>query len=246
MTDWAQLDPKSLRALAEWLAPDSAETAEDLWQVLLTSRPGGDTVPMGAASLLTKHHGQGQPGALVTALLLCTCRRWEFCTGALIKDVVDEGMLSKEDLDHLARLFLSGDTIRFRKVTGGGTTQLQGHAPLHRWAAVHLLRRGPESFSSLLDSLLDRARSTKAAMAAAMVNGMLDSISALNPGEAAVPLDLGLLWPLGSVRRHALEILAAQGDVQEAARLTASDPDARVRHWRPRGPYLACHRSREG
>jgi hypothetical protein len=30
------------------------------------------------------------------------------------------------------------------------------------------------------------------------------------------------------------EILAAQGDVQEAARLAASDPDAKVRHWRPR------------
>ncbi|MEA2533442.1 MAG: hypothetical protein QOJ93_1253 [Actinomycetota bacterium] len=82
MTDWAQLDPKPLRALAEWLAPDSAETAEDRWQVLLTRRPGGDTVPMGAASLLTKHHGRGQAGALVTALLLCTCRRWELCTGA--------------------------------------------------------------------------------------------------------------------------------------------------------------------
>jgi hypothetical protein len=32
---------------------------------------------LGVASLLTKHHGEGQPGALVTALLLCTCRRWE-------------------------------------------------------------------------------------------------------------------------------------------------------------------------
>jgi hypothetical protein len=72
-------------------------------------------------------------------------------------------------------------------------------------------------------------------MAAAMVNGMLDSIAALDPHEGAALLDLGLVWPLGSVRRHALEILAAQGDVQEAARLAASDPDARVRHWRPRG-----------
>jgi hypothetical protein len=49
MRDWGGLDPKSLRALAEWVAPNSAETAEDLWQVLLTSRPRGDTVPMGAA-----------------------------------------------------------------------------------------------------------------------------------------------------------------------------------------------------
>jgi len=52
-----KLDPKSQRALAEMVAPDLAETAEDLWQVLLTSRPHGDTVPMGVASLLTKHHG---------------------------------------------------------------------------------------------------------------------------------------------------------------------------------------------
>jgi hypothetical protein len=104
---------------------------------------------------------------------LCTCRRWELCTGALIKDVVDEGVLSKEDLDRLAQLFLSGDTIRFRKLTGRGTTQLRVQTPLHRWAAGHLLRRGPEGFSSLLD----RARSSKAAMAAGMVNGMLDSIA---------------------------------------------------------------------
>ena len=64
-------------------------------------------------------------------------------------------------------------------------------------------------------------------MAAAMVNRMLDPIAALDPGEAAVLLDLGLVWPLGSVRRHALEILAAQG--------TGGS-----------GPYLACHRSRGG
>ncbi|MEA2590310.1 MAG: hypothetical protein QOD62_141, partial [Actinomycetota bacterium] len=107
----------------------------------------------------------------------------------------------------------------------------QVRTPLHRWAAGHLLRLGPEGFSSLLD----RARSSKAAMAAAMVNSLLDSIAALDPGEATLLLDLGLVWRLGSVRRHALEILAAQGDVQEAVRLAASDPDAKVRHWRPRG-----------
>ncbi|MEA2533443.1 MAG: hypothetical protein QOJ93_1254 [Actinomycetota bacterium] len=176
-----------------------------------------------------------------------------------IKDVVDEGVLSEEDLDRLAGLFLSGDTIRFRKSTGRGTTQLHVRTRLHRWAAGHLLRRGPEDFSSLLE----RARSTKAAMAAAMVKdvpigdpvllgeepeavGMLDSISALDPGEAAVLLALGLVWPFGSVRRHALEILTAQGDVQEAARLAASDPDAKVRRWRPRGSTSPAEPANDG
>ena len=227
-----QLDPKSQRALLEMVAPDLAETVQDLWQVLLTSRPRGDTFPLGVASLLTKHHGEGQPGAVVTALLLCTCRRWERCTGALIKDVVDEGVLSEGDLDRLARLFLLGDTIPFRKPEGRRTVQLEVHSPLRRWAAGHLLGRWPERFSSLLE----QARSSKAAKGSAMVNGMLDSIGALGPDEAALLLDFGLVWPLGSVRRHALEILAAQGDVEEAARRAASDPDAKVRAWKPRGP----------
>jgi hypothetical protein len=144
-------------------------------------------------------------------------------------------VLSEEDLARLAGLFLSSGTIRFRKLTGRGTVQLQVPTPLRRWAAGHLLRRGPEDFSSLLD----RARSSKAAMAAAMVNGMLDSIGALEPDQAALLLDLGLVWPLGSVRRHALEILAAQGGVEEAARLAASDPDAKVRRWRGRGAASA-------
>jgi hypothetical protein len=181
--------------------------------------------------LLTKHHGRGEPDALVTALLLCTCRRWERCTGALIKDVVDEGMLSEEDLDGLARLFLSGETIRFRKPSGRATVELQIQNPLRRWAAGHLLRRWPERFSPLVA----KARSSKAVMGSAMVNGMLDSIHALGLDEAALLLDIGLVWPLGSVRRHAIEILA-QGDVDEAVRLAAADPDAKVRSWKPRGP----------
>ncbi len=40
-----QLDPKTQPALLEMGAPDLAETVQDLWQVLLTSRPRGDTVP---------------------------------------------------------------------------------------------------------------------------------------------------------------------------------------------------------
>jgi len=214
------------------VAPHHAETAQDLWQVLLTSRPRGDTVPLGVASLLTKHHGQGQPRALATALLVCTCRRWERCAGALIRDIVDEGVLSEGDLDRLARLFLLGDTIPFRKPGGRRTVQLQVHTPLQRWAAGYLLRRWPERFTSLLD----QARSSKAATGSAMVNGMLDSIGALGPDEAALLLDFRLVWSLGSVRPHALEIFVAQGGVEEAARRAATDPDAKMRHWNPRRP----------
>src|ERR1700730_10771189 len=65
-----------------------------------------------------------------------------------------------------------------------GRPQLRVHTPLHRWAAGHLLGRGAEGFPSLLD----RVRSSKAAMAAAMVNRMLEPIAALHPGEAGVPI----------------------------------------------------------
>jgi len=109
--------------------------------------------------------------------------------------------------------------------------QLQVHTPLRRWAAGYLLRRRPERFTSLLE----QARSSKAATGSAVVNGMLDSIGAPGPDEAALLLDFGLVWPLGSVRRHALEILAAQGQVEEAVRRAAADPDAKVRAWKPRG-----------
>jgi hypothetical protein len=218
--------------LAELAAPDLAETVEDLWRVLLASRSRGDTVPMGAASLLTKHHGRGEPDAVITALLLCTCRRWKHCTGPLIKDVVAEGVLSDDDLDGLALLLLSGDIIQFGTRTGPSTVPLQVRPPLHRWAAGHLLRQRPEQVSSLLDEAIP----APANMAGAIVNGLLDSIDVLPPEKAAALHVVALEWPLGTVRRHALEILASVGDVDEAARRAAADPDATVRRWKPRPP----------
>ena len=170
-------------------------------------------------------------------VLRAHCRQLHLPTvGALHErphqDVVDEGVLSGEDLDRLARLFLLGDTIPFRKPEGRCTVQLQIHTPLQRWAAGYLLRRWPQRFTSLLD----QARSSKAATGSAMVNGMLDSIGALGPDEAALLLDVGLVWSLGSVRPHALEIFAAQGGVEEAARRAATDPDAKMWHWNPCRP----------
>ena len=227
-----RLDPTWLQSLAELAAPDLAETVQDLWRVLLASRFRGDTVPMGAASLLTKHHGKGEPDAVITSLLLCTCRRWKHCTGPLIKDIVAEGVLSDNDLDGLAQLFLSGDLIQFGTRAGPSTVPLQVRPPLHRWAAGHLLRRRPERVSSLLDEALPAA----AKMAGAIVNGLLDSIDVLLPDEAGLLLAVGLEWPLGTVRRHALEILASLGDVNEAARRAAADPDAKVGRWKLRPP----------
>jgi hypothetical protein len=253
--------------LEELTALERAETVEDLWRVLVTTHPYRDTAPRGAASLLTKHHGNGQPGALDTALLLCTYRMWERCTHRLIQDIVGTGLLSGDDLDRLAAALLSGDTIGYdhpanwygpveveidlktwsrkvRKIRPGErtTTERRVQPPLRGWAAAHRLRRQPES----LASLLDQARCSRPPMAAATVNGMLHSIGVLPPDEAALLLEVGLAWPIGSVRLRALEALAAQGEVEEAARRAATDPDAKVRGWRPRGAAFPVGNPEEG
>jgi len=49
-----------------------AASAEQLWRLLVT-RPGrGEPAPSVAVELFTLHHGSGTPGAVDTALLLCT------------------------------------------------------------------------------------------------------------------------------------------------------------------------------
>ena len=83
--------------------------------------------------LFRRHHADGTPGALTTALLLCTDRRWDRCTARLIAGIADASFLSVDDLNELAARFLWSDRFRFQypvswigtewvsiDVTGGG------------------------------------------------------------------------------------------------------------------------------
>lgn len=228
-----KLDPLAQRGLAHMavqFAPNLAETVEQLWHVLLNVAGAPEPFPLGAARLLSKHHRRGDPDALTTTLLLCTDRRWEPCMGHLMKDIVDEGVLTDEQLEGLARLFLAHDTMSFDHPTANQGFERIVRPPLRRWATGYLLRRRKAGFLSMLR----QAQSSKPDMGAAIVAGMLDAICAIDPHWAPAALELGLTWPLGAVRRQALEILAANGGVEEAVQRAAADPDAKVRRWKPR------------
>ena len=139
------------------LGPAQAAASEhDLWRRLLRGLRGGTL-----------------PGSLV-ALLLCTCRRWDWVTAKLIVAVEECGVLSGPDLDELAESLLSDEVVAVFPLawisgpwlelgTADGTTrtvQVSDEAvarderrvepPLRRWAAARALRtilRGLRSFS---------------------------------------------------------------------------------------------------
>jgi hypothetical protein len=77
--------PSAMQELgALWLA----ESPEELWRALLFG--GGLSASPNhwdAGLLLRHHHGDGQPGALDTALLLCTDLRWRRATAGPIAEI---------------------------------------------------------------------------------------------------------------------------------------------------------------
>ena len=76
------------------LGPAQAAASEhDLWRRLLRGLRGGTL-----------------PGSLV-ALLLCTCRRWDWVTAKLIAAVEECGVLSGPDLDELAESLLGDEVV---------------------------------------------------------------------------------------------------------------------------------------
>ena len=86
--------------------PDSDELCR-----LLVQSPwgwGSSTRHQEAVSLLRGLDGGTLPGSLV-ALLLCTCRRWDWVTAKLIAAIEDCGVLSGPDLDELAASLLSDE-----------------------------------------------------------------------------------------------------------------------------------------
>jgi hypothetical protein len=93
-----------------WLA----ESAPELWERLVwTGGLGPSANHWDAAGLFRKFHGQGQPGAMDTALLLCTDDRWANATGRMIAEIAASGILTDDQLVRLAERFLE-DPLRWR------------------------------------------------------------------------------------------------------------------------------------
>jgi hypothetical protein len=81
-------------------------------RLVMGGGPGGSsTRHQEAIEVLQAHHGRGQPGAVDTALLLCTCWRWHRCTARLIAGIVATGILDPAQLDELAARLLWPDQV---------------------------------------------------------------------------------------------------------------------------------------
>jgi hypothetical protein len=251
--DRAEIDPLTDQ-VGLWTASDP----EELWRALVVHSDRSTTDHWLPVQLFRRHHADGTPGALTTALLLCTDRRWDRCTARLIAGIADASFLSVDDLNELAARFLWSDRFRFEypvswigtewvsiDVTGGGgavsgpvvhldpttpvPTERTIPPPLRRWSARRVLRADPSSF----DAIRDRAAELGTRDGGAVISGMLDAVEVLSHDVARQAIDLGLGWPHGSVRLLALDLLAAV-DLQGAGRRAAADPDAKVRNWTPR------------
>ncbi len=258
MDDWdAGEDTDRGDRLEDLIALHGAADADGLWRALIATPvlPAGH--PFEAVGLFRRHHGNGEPDAVTTALLLCTDRRWEPYTGRLVAGLADSGILDEADLDELVECFLWSDVYRVEYPAGWiGTRflvvdpdQAAGAAPrvvevdpdtpvplerriappLRRWAAARALRRDPGQ----LANVIGRTRELDPRDASAVVAGALDAIEALGADDARRMIDLGLAWPRGAVRIQALELLA-DVDPEAAGRRAAVDPDAKVRAWAAR------------
>ena len=258
MDDWdADPDPDRGDPLDDFVELWSAENPEALWKVL-TLRDGlTGAHPFEALGLFRRHHDNGEPGAVTTALLLCTASRWGRDTARLIAGLIDTAVLVDEDLDELASTFLWSDRFRFEyparwigsewisidlegpegpvsvplgRVDPDSTVPAERNIapPLRRWAAARVLRTD----SRTLDKLRARAAELGPIDGGAIASGVLDAVEVLDARGARRTIELGLDWPRGSVRLLALDVLAAI-DPEDAARRAATDPDRKVRAWSP-------------
>jgi hypothetical protein len=99
-------------AFEDLVALFEAKSAEELWRTLLLGG-GLPTSPNSwdAGLLWRHHHGDGQPGAIDTALLLCTDLRWRRDTARLIATIASSGLLDAGGRAELAQCFLGGTTV---------------------------------------------------------------------------------------------------------------------------------------
>lgn len=125
--------PGDLAELAEDLGEDgatlsSAGSVDELRRMLLSAGPRRSSC-VDAELLLRAHHGTA-PGALDTARLLLTDRRWERLSSKLVHGLVRTGLLTDDDLDALALdELLAGEWLAYRvenMFTGGICAELPG------------------------------------------------------------------------------------------------------------------------
>jgi hypothetical protein len=91
-----------------------ATDALSLWQRLVSSAIGRPLPPAVAVDAFRGLHRSGEPGALDSALLLCTDWRWHGVSANVIAGIVDSGILGDHDQDRLADLLLWHEQVHYR------------------------------------------------------------------------------------------------------------------------------------
>jgi hypothetical protein len=245
-------------ALEDLVALFEAGSAEELWRVLLMGGGLPSSPNSWDAGLVWRHHhDDGQPGALNTALLLCTDHRWRRATSGLIAAIASSGLLDADALAELARRFLEGVTVMWEApaewsegpwidIPLGPVEDVSVVAdeaadvevgpmlfprrvppPLHRWAAAELVRYNATAWAEVWE----QAQTLDAAATGAALAGILDGLGALSELAASEMLAVGLSWGRGSVRLVALERLAEREGAGAARCRAAADPDIKIRQW---------------
>ncbi|MGO8853728.1 hypothetical protein [Mycobacterium sp.] len=224
-----------------------------LWRRLVSGAIGRPLPPAVAVEAFRRLHGDGEPGAFDSALLLCTDWRWHRVSAKVIAGMVDSRILDDDDQDRLADVLLWQDQVRYRHPfwwlgttvveydldsTGPGrtirvdpNTPTTAHRnvwpPLRAWAAGRVLMRHRASAGDVLD----HARSLPARDAAAVVTGAVRVIDDIDPDQARTVLNAALAWGHKAPRKAALERLLAGREDDLVQTLTDSDPDASIRRW---------------
>lgn len=241
--------------LEDLITLHTAASVEDLWRTLILGPDLRYGQLFEAVGLFKRHHGNGEPEALSTALLLCTDRRWDAESGRLVAALVATDILGDADISELIECFLWSDRYRVTYPAawvspewleidlGNGPETLGSRLvhvdpdspvpverpiapPLRRWAAAADLRRDPRRWTTLTG----RALELDSRQGTAVMAGILDAVDVLDHRTARQAIDRGLGWPRGSVRVQALDLLAGV-DAELARARAAVDPDAKVRAW---------------
>lgn len=235
-----------------------AASAEQLWRLLVTRPSLGELAPSVAVELFTTHHGNEAPGAVDTALLLCTDRRWRRTSAAVLAGILAVRALGENELDELAQRLLWSDRVIYTHPTGWfGSTFLEFEigegrpgqglgprkvhidptiamsTPRHVWPPLRKWAASRVLVSRLAepDSLIEHARTLPARDGAAVITGVVEAADHLPPQQANAVVAIALGWGHKSPRKAALERLCSWGETERAREAAATDRDASLRGW---------------
>jgi len=223
--DWTSLD--------DLVALHTADEAGELHRRLLCFGSGGGNKADAFEPwcLFQKVHADEPEGAVATALLLLTDRRWCNATGRLVRRIEESGLVPEEQLDLLAQTFLAAGAQVYWEAPGdwfdgpaivldadgdGAVEVLEGEEPdepdagpvvFAREIRPPLRRwaagRAVRSDPARWGALVQRARQVEPRGGAAIVHGLVDNVDLLTPAARGHLLDLAENWPHRKLREAA-------------------------------------------